>query len=120
MAREGRDVWAKRVERWCDSGLTAREYAAEIGVNANTLQNWRWKLSQLRSPSAARPQRRRQNSEKTSERLPVIEVIGTQPAEAPKGSRDYEVVLRNQVMVRVPPSFDESSLGRLLGLLEAR
>src|SRR5512143_3004069 len=44
MARDAREVWAKRVERLVDSGLTAKEYAAEIGVNANTLAGWRWRL----------------------------------------------------------------------------
>jgi hypothetical protein len=34
MARERRDVWEKRVERWRESGLTAQEYAAEIGVES--------------------------------------------------------------------------------------
>jgi hypothetical protein len=37
MARDTRTVGAKRVERLADSGLTAKEFAAEIGVNANTL-----------------------------------------------------------------------------------
>ena len=44
MTRENREVWAKRVERLGDSGLTAKEFAAEIGVNANTLAGWRWRL----------------------------------------------------------------------------
>lgn len=40
MARDGREVWAKRVERWRESGLTAKEYAAEVGLNPNTLTHW--------------------------------------------------------------------------------
>src|SRR5690349_21110962 len=53
MAREAREVWAKRVERLADSGLTAKEYAAEIGVNANTLAGWRWRLRGGRDGDAA-------------------------------------------------------------------
>ncbi len=32
----GREEWAKRVERWRDGGLTAKEFAAELGINAGS------------------------------------------------------------------------------------
>ena len=44
MARASRADWAKRVERWKDSGLTAKEFAAETGLNASTLSYWKWRL----------------------------------------------------------------------------
>jgi hypothetical protein len=31
MDRTSREEWAKRVERWGDSGLTAKEYAGRSG-----------------------------------------------------------------------------------------
>jgi len=37
MARETREVWVKRVERFRDSGLTLKEFAAEVGVNAHAV-----------------------------------------------------------------------------------
>ena len=55
MARDTREVWAKRVERLADSGLTAKEFAAEIGVNANTLAGWRWRLAAKPGRAAAKP-----------------------------------------------------------------
>lgn len=36
-ARVEREEWAKRVERWRDSGLKAAEFAAELGINPRTL-----------------------------------------------------------------------------------
>src|SRR5262249_43441948 len=36
---------AKWVERWKDSGLTAKEFAAEAGLKASTLCNWSSQLS---------------------------------------------------------------------------
>jgi hypothetical protein len=45
MARESRAVWAKRVERWRESGLRATEFAAELGVNAATLTQWKYRLA---------------------------------------------------------------------------
>lgn len=43
--RTSREEWRKRVERWKDSGLTAEQYAAELGINAKTLQFWRYKVT---------------------------------------------------------------------------
>lgn len=65
----------KRVERLADSGLTAREFAAEIGVNANTLAGWRWRLgSRQGGGSEAREQGRRGPT--------PLEIVGA-PEDAP-------------------------------------
>lgn len=42
--RVEREEWAKRVERWRDSGLTTAEFAAELGINPKTLTYWAWTL----------------------------------------------------------------------------
>src|SRR5438876_12043657 len=42
--RGNREEWAKRVERWRDSGLRTAEFAAELGVNPRTLTYWKWLL----------------------------------------------------------------------------
>jgi orotate phosphoribosyltransferase-like protein len=42
--RVDREEWAKRVERWRDSGLTTEEFAAELGINPKTLTYWAWTL----------------------------------------------------------------------------
>ena len=49
MARETREVWARRVRRLQKSGLTASEFAAREGVNAKTLSYWKWKLGTERA-----------------------------------------------------------------------
>ncbi len=38
--RTNREEWKKRVERWQESGLTAEQYASELGINAGTLKFW--------------------------------------------------------------------------------
>jgi hypothetical protein len=43
MGRATRDEWQRRVRRWGESGLTAKEFAAETGVNVNSLTHWKWK-----------------------------------------------------------------------------
>jgi hypothetical protein len=51
--RTSREEWRKRVERWKDSGLTAEQYAGELGINAKTLQFCKYKLTKP-EPSARR------------------------------------------------------------------
>jgi hypothetical protein len=43
-------VWTKRVERWRDSGLGVKEYAAQAGLSADRLRHWGWRLAK---PSAS-------------------------------------------------------------------
>jgi transposase-like protein len=138
MARDAREVWAKRVERLADSGLTAKEYAAEIGVNANTLAGWRWRLRSGRGggePAAGQawkepvaagvdreatesgadaPAATRAAARKTVTPMKFIEL--TTVASASKVL--FEVVLRSGRTVRVPAGFDAGELLRLVGALE--
>ena len=111
MSRASRQEWSKRVERWRDSGLTAQEFAAEVGVNPQTLSCWKWKLksdaktnrvTSARGPSAARA-------------LPFVEIAASATSAA-----WFEVVLGAGVVVRVPSQFDAAALGQLLDVLGHR
>ena len=42
--RTSRAEWQKRIERWNDSGLSAEQFAAELGINAGTLRHWKYFL----------------------------------------------------------------------------
>jgi transposase-like protein len=53
MSRVTRETWAKRVERWQDSGLTIAEFAREAGLNARSLSWWRWQLTTKASEEPA-------------------------------------------------------------------
>ncbi len=96
--RENRDEWQKRVERWSDSGLSAKQFAAETGINAGTLQYWRYKLRKEgeESPRATR------------RRLPqpsVSSLVEIRPASVAPDSR-FEIELNNGRRLRLPPTFD--------------
>src|SRR5262245_54384542 len=110
MAKESREVWAKRVERWKDSGLTAAEFAAEIGINAHSLSWWRWRLGAKSAPSSSAPRRRsrRANLARAVQALRFVEVP------APAGGNVIEVVLARDRTIRVPTGFDGPTLERLL------
>jgi transposase-like protein len=119
MERESREVWAKRVERLADSGLTLKEFAAEIGVNANTLAGWRWRIQNeaKRAAAGARPS--------SPAFLEIVaaprEEAGSEHIETPARERGepFELVLRGGHRVRIPLHFDPGALRRLVHALEA-
>jgi hypothetical protein len=115
MVRASRKEWAKRVERWGDSGLTAKEYAAEIGIKAHTLSWWKWRLSSGAPAQARRrPARRATTTGVGATPLTFVEMA---KAVAPE---PLEIVLRSSVRIRIPSTFDGSTLVRLLDVLKPR
>lgn len=116
MARETREIWKRRVERWADSGRTAKQFAAEIGVNAQTLAYWKWRFSSEATP---RPRAAAATA------LPsFVEVVAPLLAEeAPSTSavsQPLELVLPRGLVIRVPPTFDAESLRRVVDVLGGR
>jgi hypothetical protein len=105
MGRDARATWAKRVERWGASGLSAAEFALEIGVNARTLTYWKWKLGKA-EPRLAAP------------KPEFVEVVA--PAFPLTSGDALEVVLVGGVVIRVPARFDAEALRRVVVALEAR
>ena len=123
MARE---EWAKRVERWRDSGLTCAEFAAELGINPRTLTYWKWVLGkESRGEKRVWPSRNGRKS-----RVPRATDTGAPPTAAsivdgivevqavPRDAR-FELELGAGRRLRVPASFDAAELRRLLEVLEA-
>ena len=114
MAKTSRDVWAKRVERWQDSNLTAKEFADEIGVNPGTLSHWKWLLGKQPQGPAKRTKKKRSRRERSPLQFREIEVA---PFSA---NATIEVVLDERRVVRVAGAFDEEVLRRVLDVVEAR
>jgi hypothetical protein len=114
MDRTSREEWAKRVERWKDSGLTGAEFAAEVGINARSLSWWKWRLTprEAKQGSARHPSSRRPRVSAVPSPLTFLEMT------APVRSEALEVVLPTSIRIRVPSDFDAAALGRLLGVLE--
>lgn len=114
MARESRIVWAERVRRWGKSGLTAREFAAQLGVNASTLAFWKYKLGKEQRGGTA--------SGSALSPVQFVEVTGAVPGGLSGAAIDerLEVVCAGGCVVRVPRSFDAETLRRLMAVLESR
>jgi hypothetical protein len=118
MERASRDEWAKRIERWTESGLTGAEFATEIGVKEATLRHWKWALRRhAEEPGwqakAARARRRRRE-------VPAFVEVAAPAAPSPASVEPLEVTLRNGLKVRFPAEIDPGALQRVLDALEAR
>ena len=120
MDRATRETWTARVERWKDSGLSAAEFAEEIGVNPYTLKWWKWHLGATTSPTTSRRALVRRSSASMAKAKPVISPLTFVEMTAAIASEPLEVVLPSTVRVRVPRGFDTTTLVRLLDVLEAR
>jgi len=111
MGRADRETWAKRVERWKDSGLSAAEFATEIGVSAKALSWWKWQLSKGEKRKVAR----RPKAPKVAlSPMTFVEMS------APARFDVIELVLPSGVRIRVPAPVDSDALGRVLDVLEKR
>jgi hypothetical protein len=118
VARTSRAEWQKRVERWGDSGLSAKEYASQTGLKASTLSYWKWRLgSEQRASSAdttdqkcARPGASKRRASPAVSAPRFVEVT---PVDAPS-AEPLTLVLPGAITVRVPVGFDEDTLGRVL------
>ena len=117
-----RETWAKRVERWQDSGLSGKAFAAEIGINARSLSWWRWHLARGEIAPAPTPRRRRRSRapDTAMARAATISPMTFVEMTAPVLTDGLEVILRTTVRVCVRPGFDDATLGRLLDVLERR
>jgi transposase len=120
MDRESRATWEKRIERWRDSGLSAKEYAAEVGINAGSLKWWAWRVGAAEKSQPPKVRARRRRSPKiasavTSSPLTFVEMATTVTA-----TDAIEIVLPSTVRVRVRRGFDDTTLRRVLDVLEQR
>jgi len=92
------------VEAWEASGLSVHAYAAQAGVNPNTLLGWRWR------------QRRRVEARRSRwpAALEFVELCETEGG----GERDATIELRLEgLTVRVPDGFEPETLRRVLSVL---
>lgn len=101
-----RAEWAKRVDRWQKSGLSAEDFAKRAGIERpKQLVWWRWKLRS--SPPSPPP----------IQFLPVRVVDAAPPlVSASSAAPAIEVVLPNGRVVRVPPGFEPAMLESVLSI----
>jgi hypothetical protein len=95
------------VERWASSGLTAREYATEIGVNHRTLAYWKYRLP--RKPTSRTGAAERQGAGKpvAAKRAAAAPTcVELAPSAVLVASDPIELVTGRREIVRRPVGFD--------------
>ena len=114
MARASRQVWTKHVERWRDSGLGVKEYAAQVGLSADRVRHWGWRLAK---PSASAPDNSPPRSPIATP-LSLVEVSAGPTRLSPgDGDEHLQIVVPSGVRIVVPPRFDEARLRRVLAVV---
>lgn len=119
---------AKWVERWQASGLTAKEFGAEVGLKASALYYWR---AQRAAATRKGAEDRHESPEPSarSSRMPAAEPEDPSaapslrfvelPVAAVAGAPPMLELLLGDVRVRVPSGFDEATLTRVVRALGA-
>ncbi len=107
-----RAEWQKRIERWRDSGLSAEQFAAELGINFGTLKYWKYRLGKEAAGDAVAkspPSRRSVPREASFIEVPTATVVA---------SSLFVLELGNARRLHIPAQFETSVLERLLAVLE--
>jgi len=92
------EFWRGELERWRQSGLSARAFCRKEGVGLNSLRYWKAKI---------------ENGTNT-----VRGLVKVAARVAPAGR--LEVVVSGRYRIRVPEGFDGEELVRLIQTLELR
>ena len=112
--RVEREEWAKRVERWRDSGLTTAEFAGELGINPKTLTYWAWTLKREASGKRRKwPSKKRPAA--TSKQQGIAPGFVELSGNGSVGQFELEVRGRR---LHIPSVVDEQQLRALLAILE--
>jgi len=97
------------------SGLTLREFGAQVGILPGTLGYWR---HQIRRREAVRQRRDGQRAVVSAASTFVpVQVIGAGGVATDQGS-SVEVVLRGDRRLHIRPGFDAATLARVVEVLE--
>jgi transposase-like protein len=111
-SRTSRGEWQKRIERWRDSGLTAEQFAAELGINAGTLRFWKYRLG--KDSAVGEAGERKPRTRNAPQAASLVEVhAATMVASSP-----FVLELGKDRRLQIPSQFDASALERLLSVLE--
>lgn len=117
-AAVSRKEWRKRVARWKESGRTAKEFAADAGINPAMLYFWNYKLKYGdRLDKPAKPGTRSDAIVASLVEVPARAPVAVADVAAPDGR--FEVELGNGRRVRLAAGFDPEALRVLLAIVES-
>lgn len=98
----------QQIQSWLSlrarEGLTYRELSEHVGVPANTLAHWAWKLRREEPTAANSP-------------AEFVELVPTS-ASRTRGAERVVIVTRSKRRAIVPTSIDAEALARIVSVLE--
>ena len=109
--------WLEHVRRWKNSGLSRGEYAAQAGLNPQTLGWYAWKLKPAVGKGRGSKISKVVSREATMQLAPGVPVVEVLPAVTAASTLELDVA---GVTVRVPADFEPHTLSRVLDVLQAR
>jgi transposase len=109
-----RQDWAKRVERWSKSGLTARDFGVREGFNGTQLSWWKWQLG--KKGGGATTEKRRARAGRGTAAPAFLPARVVQTAAARVGEPLIEIVLGDECVVRVGGDADPKLVEHVLAL----
>jgi len=102
MAKTEQQVWARHIQQWKNSGLTAKAYAAREGIAMGTFYGWSVKYRKAQQAEQAR-------------------FIQVATVDAPESrSCCLEVRLGSDIVIPVEPGFDPDLLRAVVAALVLR
>ncbi len=113
---------AKFYNEWQKSGVKQEAFCKQKGLNPKTFKNWhrfahpsesKTKADTTKKKAAAKAPK--QPATKVAEGVAVT----TEPAKVPEKADGYIIQLKNNRTIVVPKDFEESSLRRLVNIMEA-
>jgi hypothetical protein len=105
-----RAQWAEQVRQWRQSGLTARDFAKRVGINAGTLSHWAWRLGR---PEGVNNGGHRQLKRGRASSPSFVELVAGAIED-----RRFELEFSDGRRLRIPAGFDGAGLERLLAVLD--
>ncbi len=105
--------WIRRLEEFDRSGLSRAEFAEPRGITPSTLSWWRCEIARRERARA-----RAGGRDRPSALLPVS-ILAPAPAPASTKTRmaPVEIVVRDQVVIRVTAGFDPATLREVVEVL---
>lgn len=108
--RISREERLSQVRAWVASGLSAAEFALQVGAHPSTLAWWKWKF---RCEGALRSRK-----PGGTPRLPFVEITPAPASERPRTGDQLELQVAG-VTLRIPDDFEAQTLARVLQVLRS-
>ena len=109
-----RHDWAKRVERWSKSGLTASDFGAREGFDGSQLSWWKCQLGKSGSPAKTKKRRARARRGAAAPAFLPARLVEMAPVRV--GEPHVEIVMDDELVIRLGASADPELVKHVLAL----